>query len=79
LLDAGKPDEALIEAQRAVELAPNAVACNVALGDVLAALNRQPEARTQYEHALQAAQTIHPEFQVGWVSSLQKKLAGPKS
>ena len=38
LLAQGKPDDALIEAQRAVDLAPNAVATNVVLGDVLAPL-----------------------------------------
>lgn len=78
LLATGKPDEALLEAQRAVELAPNAVASNVVLGDVLAALNRKGEARTHYERALKSAQTIHPEFQVGWIRDLQKKIAETK-
>ena len=41
LLAQGKPEGALIEAQRAVQLAPNAVDFNVVLGDVLAALNRK--------------------------------------
>jgi 4-amino-4-deoxy-L-arabinose transferase-like glycosyltransferase len=79
LLAQGKLDEALIEAQRAVQLAPNAVASNVVLGDVLAALNRKGEARAAYEQALKSAQTIHPEFQVGWIPGLQKKLADMKS
>lgn len=79
LLAQGKADEALSEAQRAVALSPNAVACNVVLGDVLAALNRKEEARAAYERALKSAQTIHPEFQVGWLATLQKKLASLKN
>jgi hypothetical protein len=75
LLAQAKPEEALLEAQRAVELAPNAVAPNVVLGDALAALNRKSEARAAYQHALQSAQTIYPEFQVGSLAAIQKKLA----
>src|SRR5262249_25969384 len=75
LLAQGKLDEALIEAQRAVELAPDAVASNALLGDTLTALNRPAEARAAYEQALQSAQSIHPEFQVGWIPRLQQKLA----
>ena len=75
LLAAGKPGEALPEAQRAVELAPHEVATNVVLGDVLAALQRKDQARAAYEQALKFAQTIHPEFQVGYIPGIQKKLA----
>jgi 4-amino-4-deoxy-L-arabinose transferase-like glycosyltransferase len=79
LLAQGKLDEALTEAQRAVQLAPNAVASNVVLGDVRAALNRKGEARAAYEQALKSARAIHPEFQVEWIPGLQKKLADMKS
>ncbi len=79
LLAQKKPDEALIEAQRAVELAPNAVAPNVVLGDILTALNRKDQARAAYENALKSAQTIHPEFQVGSAAEIQKKLTDLKS
>jgi 4-amino-4-deoxy-L-arabinose transferase-like glycosyltransferase len=75
LLAEGKPEEALIEAQRAVELAPNAVGPNVMLGDTLAALHRTDEARAAYQHALKSAHTIHPEFQVGRIAGIEKKLA----
>ena len=75
LLDAGSLDDALAEAQRAVQLSPNAVATNVVLGDVLARLNRKDEARAAYEQALKSAQTIHPEFQVGHIPGIRKKLA----
>jgi Dolichyl-phosphate-mannose-protein mannosyltransferase len=76
LLAAGKLDEALVEAHRAVELAPRAVAGNVVLGDVLVALGRKSEARTFYEAALQLAKTVEPEFQVGSVEGIEKKIAG---
>jgi hypothetical protein len=79
LLAEGKAEEALVEAQRAVELAPNAVASNIVLGDVLAALDRQGDARAQYEHALESAKTIHPEFQVGFVRGIGEKLSKLKS
>lgn len=75
LLLQGKLDEALAEAERAEALAPNAVANNITLGDVLAALHRTDEARAAYEHALKAAQTIYPEFQVGAIPGIQKRLA----
>jgi 4-amino-4-deoxy-L-arabinose transferase-like glycosyltransferase len=79
LLAQGKADEALAEAQRAVALAPHEVACNAVLGDVLAALHRDTEARAAYEQALKVAQTIHPEFQADWVTRLQKKLEAMKT
>lgn len=68
-------DEALAEAQKAVELAPNAVASNALLGDVLAALNRKAEALVAYQRALILAQTVAPEFQRGAAGGLQKKIA----
>jgi tetratricopeptide (TPR) repeat protein len=76
LLAAGKPDEALAEAYKAVELAPHAVAANVTLGDVLVALGRKGEARTFYLAALQLAKTVQPEFQVGSIPGIEKKIAG---
>ena len=79
LLARGKLDGALIEAQRAVQLAPKVIASNVALGDVLAALNRKGEAHAAYERALKLAQIIRPEFQVEWIPRLQKKLTDMKS
>jgi 4-amino-4-deoxy-L-arabinose transferase-like glycosyltransferase len=79
LLAEGKFNEALIEAQHAVDLAPNAVATNLVLGDVLVGLSRKDEARAAYERALTSAQSIHPEFQVGHVAGIQKKLADLKS
>ena len=76
LLTAKQLPEALAEAQQAVALWPNAVNSNVVLGDVLAATGQNAEARASYEKALMLAQTVEPEFQVGWVESIQQKLAG---
>ena len=76
LLTAKQLPEALAEAQQAVALWPNAVNPNVVLGDVLAAMGQSAEARGLYEKALMLAQTVEPEFQVGWVEGIQQKLAG---
>ena len=75
LLAAKQLPEALAEAQQAVALAPNAVNPNVVLGDVLMAMGQPDEARKWYEKALLLAQTVEPEFQVGWVRGIQQKLA----
>jgi tetratricopeptide (TPR) repeat protein len=68
-------DAARAEAEKGIELAPDSVMANTAMGDVLAAQNRRDEARQYYERALKLAQTVYPDFQVGWVSGLQEKLA----
>jgi tetratricopeptide (TPR) repeat protein len=75
-LAAKRLDDALAEAQAAVSLAPDSVRANVLLGDVLRAMGRNDEARQSYAEALKLAQTIAPEFQVGWVDPIQQKLAG---
>jgi Flp pilus assembly protein TadD len=67
--------EALSQAAKAVMLAPNSVSANVALGDVLQAMGRTDDARQAYQKALTLAQTVEPEFQVGWVGTIQEKLA----
>ena len=78
LLTANQPAEALKEAQQAVALAPNAVRPNAMLGDVLDALHRPEEARAAYQKALGLAQTVEPEFQVGWVADLERKIASQR-
>lgn len=75
LLTAKQLPEALAEAQQAVALWPNVVDPNVVLGDVLTAMGQNAEAHASYEKALTLAQTVEPEFQVGWVQSIQQKLA----
>jgi hypothetical protein len=76
--EAGKFPEALAEMQQAVALAPDSVQLNNDLGDVLSSLHRPDEARQSYAKALNLAQTVEPEFQVGWVPGLEKKLAAHK-
>lgn len=53
LLDQGRVGEALVYAQRAVELAPNQSYSHMTLGLVLGRLGRLPEAMAQDEQALQ--------------------------
>lgn len=79
LLGENKPDEALVEAQTAVSLAPDSVSTQSALGDALAAHGRVDEARTAYARALELAKTVHPEFQAGQIPALEKKLMGGNS
>jgi len=74
LMEEKKLPEALVEAQQAVALAPQAVRTNSMLGDVLSAMGRNEEARQAYETALHSAKTIEPEFQVGAAADLEKKL-----
>jgi tetratricopeptide (TPR) repeat protein len=74
-LAANNSAAAFDEAQQAVQLAPDSVPTNQAMGDALAAQNRRDEARPYYEKALHLAQTVQPEFQVGSIPDLQKKLA----
>ena len=75
---AGKFTDALAEQQQAIALAPDSVQINARMGDILAALGRSAEARQAYAKALKRAQTVEPEYQVGWVPGLEKKLAdGP--
>jgi hypothetical protein len=67
-------DEALAEAQQSLALAPDAVKPNVLVGDILVALQRPDEARPYYDRALTLAKKVEPEFQIGWVNTLQEKL-----
>lgn len=60
-------DEALSEAQAAVALAPQSATAQAALGDILRRLHRMDESRQAFQKALEAAETIHPELQSGWL------------
>ena len=59
--------DALAEAEAAVALAPRSVQAQAELGDILRRLQRPEEARQAFQKALAAAQTVHPEFQSGWM------------
>ena len=69
-------DAALDEAKLATQLAPESSDALTALGDALNGLHRIPEAEAAYTAALQAAQTVEPEFQTGAIPALQAKING---
>ncbi len=75
LLEAKSLPEALAEAEQAVALAPDAVKPNAVLGDIFTAMQRPEEAHASYEKALMLAKTVEPEFQVGWLKDLEKKVS----
>jgi hypothetical protein len=68
-------DEALVEAQTAVALAPREVRCHFMLAYFLAQMNRKDEARQEYVTALSLAQTVYPEYHTGWVPFLQRRIS----
>ena len=71
----GHLDNALVEAQVAVNLAPESVQTQAQLGQILMRFNRGDEAGASFRRALSLARTNHPEFQSGWVPGLQSALA----
>jgi hypothetical protein len=74
LMAAKKTDEALVEAQQAVALAPDAVFVNATMGDVLVAAGRRDEAVPYYQKALKNAETVQPEFEGDWAAQMRAKL-----
>jgi tetratricopeptide (TPR) repeat protein len=74
LLAAKQVDAALVEAQAAVRLAPDAVGTQLMFGDVLAAMGQTEQARAVYEKALVLAKTIEPEFQIRSIPGIEQKL-----
>jgi tetratricopeptide (TPR) repeat protein len=68
-------EEALAEAQTAVDLAPEGMQPRMVLGSVLTAMNRTGEARLAYEKALEIAKTMEPGAQKEWVERIQGRLA----
>lgn len=75
LRNRGQLEEALAEAQAAVDLAPEAMQPRMMLGNVLTAMNRTGEARLAYEKALEIAKTMEPGAQKDWVGHIQERLA----
>lgn len=68
-------DAALAEIRTAAALAPDSVRAQAALGRLLMKMKQEPEARQALQRALLLAQTVHPEFQAGWVPDLRQALA----
>jgi 4-amino-4-deoxy-L-arabinose transferase-like glycosyltransferase len=72
---AGNMDQALAEAQTAVQLAPDSLQTQARLGFVLLKLGRRGEGRQALQRALTIAQTIKPELQSSWtVASVRAAL-----
>lgn len=67
-------EQALLEAQAAVGLAPDAIQTNLALADVLVEMGQLQQARESYEKALHLAKTVEPEFQIRSVPDIERRL-----
>jgi 4-amino-4-deoxy-L-arabinose transferase-like glycosyltransferase len=74
LIQEGKLNEALTEAQNAVAIAPNDVGSQYALGDALMHLERKDEAKAAFQRAITLAETIYPEYQANYVLFLKEQL-----
>jgi hypothetical protein len=66
--------EALSAARRAVALAPDDLAPQVALGDALSAAGHRDEAEAAYNQALELVKTMEPEAQEVWTPVVRKKM-----
>lgn len=67
-------EDALLEAQAAVNIAPNGMQPQMTLGGVLTAMHRDAEARLAYEKALAIAQTMEPEAKNIWIPTIEEKM-----
>jgi hypothetical protein len=76
LLEQKRPDAALLEAQQAVAIEPDAMRTQEALGDALKALGRNEEARAAYEHALAVIATMEPDARKTWEDRIKSKIPG---
>ena len=74
LAQAKQLDQALQEAQAAVELAPDAIQTQLALGDILREAGQPQQARKSYERALELAKTIEPDFQSRSLPGIEERL-----
>jgi 4-amino-4-deoxy-L-arabinose transferase-like glycosyltransferase len=76
LLERHQFDQALSEAQAAIALAPDSLQALMALGDAQEALQKNAEARTTFQRALQQIHLMEPTAQEVWIPKVQQKLAG---
>lgn len=72
---AKRQEQAIQEALKAGDLAPDHPAPSFIVGYVLAQENRPEAARLQFETSLKLAQAAHPEFQWLWVKAAEAQLA----
>jgi hypothetical protein len=76
LLKQHQPDQALSEAQAAIGFAPDSLQALMALGEAQKALQKNAEARTTFEKALQEVYSMEPTAQEVWIPKVQEKLTG---
>ena len=74
LLDAKQYEQAAVEAQKAIALAPDMAQAHLNLAEALSALGRTDQAHAAYQRALDLAQTIEPTFQEGTAKAAREKL-----
>jgi len=77
LLEQHWPEEALVAAQAAINLAPDSMQAVMAMGNAQQALHKTDEARTTFGKALAIARTMEPTAQEVWIPKMQEKLASP--
>jgi len=74
--EAGHLDQALTEAQTAVQLAPNSMQTQARLAFLLIQSGRQEEGRHALQRALTISETVKPELQSSWtVAAVRSALA----
>jgi hypothetical protein len=73
---AGNMEQALAEAQTAVQLTPDSLRTQAALGLLLMKLNRPEEGRQTLQRALTIAETVKPDLQSPWTVASVKAALG---
>jgi tetratricopeptide (TPR) repeat protein len=73
---AGHLDQALTEAQIAVQLAPNSMQTQARLGFLLIQSGRQGEGRQALQRALTIAETVKPDLQSSWTVAAVRSALG---
>lgn len=76
LLEQHQPKQALFEAQAGFALAPDSLQALMALGDAQKALQKNAEARTTFEKALERVRLMEPTAQEVWIPKVHEKMAG---
>ncbi|MGD0631100.1 MAG: glycosyltransferase family 39 protein [Terracidiphilus sp.] len=74
LLAEHKPEEALALAKEAVDLDPEEIISQTALGDISAALGMKEEARRAWQAGIDSAKRLEPDAQVSYIPDLEAKL-----
>jgi len=73
---AGRPSEALVEAQAAVDADPDFFGAQQALGDALMRLHCRDEARAAWQRAFELAKKLEPGVRESRIEAIERRLAG---